>query len=173
MLLPWIELLAFEMGPAAGVYAAVISLALFFPLASADGLVVTAALVLSRLASLALVGFGVGYAGRKLRASERRSRRLIGGLPLVMYVENEDGLTYISPRIEPLLGYPATAWLTESNLWRRALHPRDRERVLAGYSAAVAQRTPFELDYRLVGKDGNTHSSCVPTGIDDSVGDGE
>jgi PAS domain S-box-containing protein len=156
MLLPWIGLLAFELGPAAGVSAAVISLAVFFPLASADGLVVTPALVLSRLASLGLVGFGVGYAGRKLRASERRSRRLVEGLPLVMYIENEDGLTYISPQIEPLLGYPASAWLTESNLWRRALHPQDRERVLAAYSAAVAQHAPFECDYRLVGEDGNT-----------------
>jgi PAS domain S-box-containing protein len=156
MLLPWIGLLAFEVGPAAGVSTAVTSLGLFFLFASADGLVVTPALVLSRLASLSLVGFGVGYAGRQLRASERRNRRLIEGLPLVMYIEDENGLTYISPQIEPLLGYQATAWLTESNLWRRALHPQDRERVLAAYSAAVAQRARFELDYRLVGEDGNT-----------------
>jgi PAS domain S-box-containing protein len=156
LLLPWIALLAFEAGPVAGLSATVISLALYFAFASEDGLVVTPTVVLSRLAAFLLIGFGVGFAGRKLHESERRSRRLVEELPLVMYIEDDSGLTYISPQIEPLLGYAAAAWLAEPGLWRRALHPQDRERVLAAYSAAVAARAPFECDYRLVGPDERT-----------------
>jgi hypothetical protein len=59
---------------------------------SADGLDVTPAFVTGRLASFALIGIGLGFAGRRLRESERTSRRLVEGLPLVMYIESEGGL---------------------------------------------------------------------------------
>src|SRR5437763_5799141 len=156
MLLPWVALLAFEIGPAGGLAAAVTSFVLFLVAESADGLKITPTFVSGRLASFALIGLGLGVAGRRLRASERRSRRLVEGLPLVMYVEDESGLTYISPQIEELLGYPVAAWRTEPDLWRRVLHPQDCERVTALYSEALAARTPFECEYRLVGAEGKT-----------------
>ncbi len=169
MLLPWIALLAFEVGAAAGFAASVVALASFLALASADGLIVTPSLVLSRLAAFLLISFGVGFAGRKLQESERRSRRLVEELPLAMYIEDDSGLTYITPQIEPLLGYSAATWLTERDLWRRALHSQDRERVLAAYSSAVAERAAFECDYRLVGPDERTvwvrdSSTCIDDG---------
>jgi len=155
MLLPWVALLAFEVGPAAGLAASVTSFGLFLLLESENGLTISPTFVSGRLASFALIGLGLGVAGRRLQASERRSRRLVEGLPLVMYVEDDGGLTYISPQIEELLGYPLTAWQTEAGLWRRAVDRRDRERVIGLYSAAVAARTPFECEYRLVGANGS------------------
>ena len=85
--------------------------------------VITAPFILGRLSAFALIGVGVGLAGQKLRRSERRSRRLVEGLPLVMYTE-QDGLTYVSPQIESLIGYPVAAWLHEPDLWRRCAAPR-------------------------------------------------
>jgi PAS domain S-box-containing protein len=169
MLLPWIALLAFEVGTAAGLAASVLALASFLALASADGLVVTPSLVLGRLSAFLLIAFGVGFAGKKLHESERRSRRLVEKLPLAMYIEDDSGLTYISPQIEPLLGYSVAAWLAEPDLWRRSLHSEDRDRVLAAYSAAVAERASFECDYRLVGPDERTvwvrdRSTCIEDG---------
>ncbi|HEY7513782.1 MAG TPA: ATP-binding protein, partial [Vicinamibacteria bacterium] len=38
--------------------------------------------------------------------------------------------------------------------WRRGVHPGDRERCLATYEAAFAQREPFEMEYRLRRGDG-------------------
>ena len=70
-----------------------------------------------------------------------------------MYAEDSAGLTYIGPQIESIVGFPATEWLANRNFWREALHPDDRERVLAQYSAAVAAGEPFECEYRLVGRD--------------------
>jgi PAS domain S-box-containing protein len=154
LLLPWVALFAFGAGAWLGLVAAVASFGLYLVIASADGVEITPALVSGRLTAFALIGAGVGLAGQKLHRSEGRSRRLVEGLPLAMYTEDEHGLTYISPQIESLLGYPVDAWLTESGVWRRALHPEDRDRVIARYSTAVAAQTDFECAYRLVGPDG-------------------
>jgi PAS domain S-box-containing protein len=151
MFLPWIALLAFEVGPWLGLVAAVATFSLFIASASGKGLDVTAVFVVGRFASFALIAFGVGSAGKRLRDSERRSRRLVEGLPLAMYTEDSSGLTYIGPQIEAIVGFSPSEWLADRSLWRNALHPGDRDRVLARYSAAVATGTAFDCEYRLVG----------------------
>lgn len=153
LLLPWVALLAFEVGPRGGIAAALVTFWLF--VATSNGLVITPSFVVGRLAAFSLIGLGLGVAGKRLRDSERRSRRLIEGLPLVMYTEDSGGLTYIGPQIETLVGYPEADWLA-GGLWRKALHPGDRDRVLAQYSSAVAAGEPFECEYRLVGPDRRT-----------------
>jgi two-component system phosphate regulon sensor histidine kinase PhoR len=167
MLLPWVALFAFEVGPAFGLAGSVIAFVLYT--VSADGLNLSPAFVTGRLGAFALIGIGLGFAGRRLRESERTSRRLVEGLPLVMYIESEGRLTYISPQIEELLGYPLEAWHSEPNLWRRALHRQDRGRVVARYLAAVAAGAEFECDYRMVGADEKTiwvrdSSRCIDDG---------
>jgi PAS domain S-box-containing protein len=153
MLLPWIALFAFEAGPALGLALATVSFVLFLFSPALDGTPITATFVIGRFLSFVLIAVGVGIAGGRLRRSEGRNRRLIEGLPLVMYVENERGLTYISPQIESLLGFGVSEWLSNTDLWRRALHPDDRERVLAEYTEAVESQADFECTYRLVRPD--------------------
>ena len=153
MLLPWIALFAFEAGPALGLVVAAVSFVVFLFSPALDGVDITTTFVIGRFSSFALIAVGVGIAGARLRRSERRSRRLVEGLPLVMYAEGENGLTYVSPQIESLLGYGVTDWLTDAGLWRRSLHPDDRERVLAEYTRAVDARTGFECTYRLLRRD--------------------
>jgi PAS domain S-box-containing protein len=153
MLLPWIALFAFEAGPVLGLAVATVSfvVVLFSPVIT---VAVTPAFVSGRFASFALIAGGVGVVGARLRRSEGRSRRLVEGLPLVMYTEEPTGLTYISPQIEQLLGYSAEEWLGQPGLWREVMHPGDRERVLAAYERAVEKRENFECTYRLVRRDG-------------------
>jgi PAS domain S-box-containing protein len=153
MLLPWVALFAFEAGPLLGLAVAATSFLVFLSSPAMDGTDITPTFVIGRFSSFVLIAVGVGIVGARLRRSERRSRRLVEGLPLVMYVENESGLTYISPQIEELLGYPASEWLAKTGLWRRALHPDDRERVLAKYTQAVEAKTALECTYRLVRPD--------------------
>ena len=153
MLLPWIALFAFEAGAALGLAVATASFLVFLFSPALDGVDITPAFVIGRFASFALIAGGVGIAGARLRRSEGRSRRLVEGLPLVMYTEDERGLTYISPQIEPLLGYSAEEWLSQPGLWRQVLHPDDRDRVLAGYRQAVDARGDLECTYRLVRPD--------------------
>jgi PAS domain S-box-containing protein len=155
MFLPWVALLAFEFGVAAGSGAAVLAFALFLLPASEQGTSLTVAFVVGRLASFLLIAAGVGVLGKRLRASEVKNRRLVEGLPLAVYVESEEqGLTYVGPQIESIIGYPPAAWFGPENLWRRIQHDDDREQVIAAYSAAVGAGAPFSCEYRLVGPDG-------------------
>jgi PAS domain S-box-containing protein len=157
MFLPWVALLGFEFGVTAGSAAAVVAFALFLVPASEQGSTLTLAFVVGRLASFLLIGAGVGILGTRLRASEIKNRRLVEGLPLAVYVESEQqGLSYVGPQIESIIGYPRAAWLGPESLWRRILHDEDREQVIAAYSAAVAARAPFSYEYRLIGPDGRT-----------------
>jgi PAS domain S-box-containing protein len=153
MLLPWIALFAFEAGAVLGLAVATGAFVVFLVSPALDGIDITPAFVIGRFASFALIAVGVGVAGARPRRSEGRNRRLVEGLPLVMYTEDERGLTYISPQIEPLLGYSTEEWLSSSGLWRQVLHPDDRDRVLTEYERAVATRTGFECTYRLVRPD--------------------
>jgi PAS domain S-box-containing protein len=153
MLLPWVALFAFEAGPLLGLAVAAASFLVFLASPAMDGIEITPTFVIGRFSSFALIAVGVGIVGARLRRSERRNRRLVEGLPLVMYVEDDSGLTYISPQIEDLLGYSASEWLAKTGLWRRALHPDDRERVLTAYTQAVDAKAPLECTYRLVRPD--------------------
>jgi PAS domain S-box-containing protein len=155
MFLPWVALLAFEFGVAAGSGAAVLAFALFLLPSSEQGTSLTVAFVTGRLASFLLIAVGVGVLGKRLRASEVKNRRLVEGLPLAVYIESaEHGLSYVGPQIESIIGYPPAAWLEGENLWQRILHSDDRERVIAAYSAAVGAGRPFSCEYRLIGPDG-------------------
>ena len=169
MVLPWVALFAFEAGARLGLTAATVAFFLWALIASHHGFHVTPEFVAGRFTSFALIGLGVGVAGERLRRSELRSRRLVEGLPLVMYAENRNGLTYISPQIESLLGYAAREWLLGSGLWRRVLHPEDRDRVVERYAKAVEEKSEFECVYRLLRADGKAiwvrdSSACVDDG---------
>ncbi len=62
--------------------------------------------------------------------------------------------TYFSPRFGELLGYPDAQSLKEEFFLRQALHPEDRERILAAQERALREGTRFDETYRLRRKDG-------------------
>ena len=75
-----------------------------------------------------------------------------------MYVEplGESSASYISPQIERLTGYSADEWTGDSTFFGRALHPDDRERVLATFAQAHDELESVNCEYRIVRKDGRT-----------------
>jgi hypothetical protein len=78
-------------------------------------------------------------------------------------------VTYISPQIERILGYPAPQWLDEDGLWERSLHPDDRERMRK-ISRAIDSGGPWSADYRLIARDGRLvwlHDEGGPATFDD------
>jgi diguanylate cyclase (GGDEF)-like protein/PAS domain S-box-containing protein len=97
-------------------------------------------------------------AERELREAEMRYRSLVERIPVVTYVDAVDrtsSTVYVSPQVEPMLGYPAAAWEADRDLWVRLLHPQDRERVLAEHERTNATGEPFTVEYRLVHRDGH------------------
>lgn len=97
-------------------------------------------------------------AEQRFLAAERRYRRLVEQLPLTMYVrplEMDKPNIYVSPQVEPMLGYPAQSWLTDAGLLARIVHPDDRERVFAEGQRVRQGGAPVEDEYRYVRPDGS------------------
>ena len=96
-----------------------------------------------------------------LRASEEQYRSLVEHLPAVVYVESDEvdetGEAYremfVSPQIEPMLGYTPEEWTL--GVWARSIHPDDRW-VLDLDRETDRTGEPFIVEYRVLTKDGRT-----------------
>ena len=97
-------------------------------------------------------------AEEELRESEARYRTLVEQIPAVVYrqglgIGNE--MTYVSPHVEEMLGYPARTF-TRSDFWVDVVHPDDREHVLAEDTHSAETYEPFGMEYRMITKDSRT-----------------
>jgi PAS domain S-box-containing protein len=91
------------------------------------------------------------------REAERRYRHLVERLPAAVYLDEVDDVStaaYISPQYERLTGYSPEERLADPELWVRMLHPDDRDAVLTESSRTNATGDPFDVEYRIVTKDG-------------------
>ena len=96
-------------------------------------------------------------AERHLReAAEASYRALVEEAPAVSYTWDpvHRAHTYVSPQIEPLLGYTQAEWCVDFDTWSRYVHPDDRERLLAASVAADGTATDFQEEYRVTASDG-------------------
>ncbi|MEX2420430.1 MAG: PAS domain-containing protein, partial [Actinomycetota bacterium] len=93
-----------------------------------------------------------------LRQAEERYRAIVEHIPAVTYVDGLDrepvASVYISPQVEPMLGFTPQEWLTDAELWVRQMHPDDRERVLALSDHADETGEPYRAEYRFLHRDG-------------------
>ena len=64
--------------------------------------------------------------------------------------------TFTSKYIENILGYPAEAWITNPDLWKDRIHPKDRDWVLAFTGRATEEGRNHEFEYRMITADGHT-----------------
>jgi PAS domain S-box-containing protein len=87
-------------------------------------------------------------------------RSLVERVPAIVYVDpvgpEPTSPTYVSPFVEQLLGYPAEVATGDPEWWAQALHPDDRERVLAEWSRSDETGEPYTGEYRLISADGRT-----------------
>ena len=89
-------------------------------------------------------------AERVLRESEARLRILAEALPQLVWTARADGtLDYFNQRWRDYTGQAAGA-----EAWEPALHPEDRERVVALWREAVSQQREFDVEHRLRRVDG-------------------
>lgn len=97
----------------------------------------------------------------RLREAEARYRALVEQIPSVIYtVEfNPARTTYISPRIESLLGVPAERLIGLQENWKQYIHPDDLDRVRKEFrrvrdSALAGEPVSLRAEYRMVAADG-------------------
>ena len=94
-------------------------------------------------------------AERNVRQAEERYRTLVENLPAVAYIDDVDESTtpiYVSPQVETLFGYTQDEWMQGVAL--QAIHPEDRDRVLAAIVRHNRRGAPFEQEYRFRHRDG-------------------
>jgi len=93
-----------------------------------------------------------------LRAAEQRFRVLVEQLPAAVYTSNHDDFSsalYVSPQIQEITGYSASEWLADPTFWLKQVHPEDVDRVLKEIRTTNQSLTDFNLDYRVLHRDGH------------------
>ena len=79
-------------------------------------------------------------------------------LPFVAYIDRLDELSsnvFTSRQIEDLSGYSAHEWRDDPELFVKALHPDDRERVMSEHERTCRTGEPLSIEYRLLKQDGS------------------
>lgn len=97
-------------------------------------------------------------AGREAEAAlteaEARYRSLVEQIPAVVYADDGEVTTYVSPQIEQILGVDAETYKADPDMWLRMVHPDDRAQVEAQSEAFLAGEGSDLSDYRMVRPDG-------------------
>ncbi len=94
---------------------------------------------------------------QRLRESEENYRSLIEFTNAVHWKVDmaTQKFLYISPQIEPMLGYPVTTW-TDINNWAERIHPDDRERTVQYCHEKTVAGEDHDFEYRAIAADGRT-----------------
>jgi PAS domain S-box-containing protein len=97
------------------------------------------------------------HATAALRQSEARQAFILNSLPIALYTVHASPdfhATWVSDNCERLTGFPARAFLEESDFWLSRLHPEDRRRVLVEIKRGRATGT-VSTEYRWQIADGS------------------
>jgi PAS domain S-box-containing protein len=110
-------------------------------------------------ATVAALAVQVTHLLDRLTQSEGRFRQLLEDIPAIVYtceVEWPFRAQYVSAQTEALLGYPASAWLEDPDLFGKLIHPEDVPRLVAETAAALKGPGYSRNEYRLLDRQGNT-----------------
>jgi hypothetical protein len=96
-----------------------------------------------------------------VREAEAKYRLLVEQIPAVTYIDevpadDPTDLTpvYMSPQLEPLLGYAPHEWLADPDLWNHVTHPDDVAAAETAARRAFQEGSPLGIEYRMIARDG-------------------
>jgi PAS domain S-box-containing protein len=108
-----------------------------------------------------LVASGVDITERKqaeatLHDNEERFRQVVENIREVFWMSDMDTkqVLYVSPRYEQVWGRPGSEVYKTPLAWTEAIHPEDRERVLAAIDVKLANGK-YNQEYRIIRPDGS------------------
>jgi len=81
----------------------------------------------------------------------------IGDVAYLALPSERPEIICFSGRVEELSGYSADEILGDRQLWIDMIHPDDRQRVFAAFDECRDRGTTFEIEYRIIHKDGSAH----------------
>ena len=110
---------------------------------------------------IAIIGISSDITERRkaeeaLRESETRFRQMADSITDIFWMASTDGneIIFVSPAFEKIWGRPREELKENPWLWAEAIHPDDRERVIAAYEKMTVKQD-FEEEYRVVRPDGS------------------
>ena len=109
--------------------------------------------LITQITHLATVAIEHKYAEDKLRRSEQELRQLIDALPQHIFVLGPDGSCLYTNQVARDYHGLSPEDPQEDHL-ARFVHPDDRQTVLSERQRLISLGTPYELEARLLGKDG-------------------
>ena len=99
-----------------------------------------------------------GLRAARLRASEALLRSMVDNIPGALYrgaCDRDWTMYWLSDEVETITGYPASDFIGNSvRTFASVIHPDDRDYVARAVAEAVDARRPFNLEYRILRRDG-------------------
>ena len=99
-----------------------------------------------------------GLRAARLRANEALLRSLVDNIPGALYRgawDRDWTMHWLSDEIEAITGYPASDFIDNSvRTFASVIHPDDRAQVEGAVAQAVNAGRPFNLEYRIMRRDG-------------------
>lgn len=100
--------------------------------------------------------------------SREKYRLLIESIPDIVWVTDREGnTTFVSPQIEKIYGYTQDEIYKAGNrLWFERIHHDDVEKVKSMYESLFTLNEKFDIEYRLMRKDGSwiwVHDRAIRT----------
>jgi PAS domain S-box-containing protein len=82
---------------------------------------------------------------------------IIAGVPYSTPPLERPEIVCFARRVEELTGYTAEEILADRQLWINMVFPADRGRVFAAFAKCGKCGIPFEINYRIIHKDGSVY----------------
>jgi PAS domain S-box-containing protein len=116
-----------------------------------------------------------GLRAARLRANEALLRSMVDNIPGALYrgaCDSDWTMYWLSDQVETITGYPASDFINNSvRTFASVIHPEDRAGVEQSVARAVDAHRPFNLEYRIVGRDGQVRW-VLERGQAQELGDG-
>jgi PAS domain S-box-containing protein len=93
----------------------------------------------------------------RVRQSEERFCQLVEQLPGITYIVEllpEPHTVYISPQVQPMLGFTQQEWLSTPPFWIQQVAPEDREHIVEKVLLHNQTAESFFLEYRVQTREG-------------------
>jgi PAS domain S-box-containing protein len=98
---------------------------------------------------------------QELKASESQFRTLVQNIPEVVYrcaLDEHWTILFISDHIESVSGYPTADFVgNKVRSFASIIYPDDLDKVDQVVRSAVASKTPYNIEYRIVHRNGEVH----------------
>ena len=91
-----------------------------------------------------------------LKESELKLKNIINNIPEVIYSylpDQSNPMVFISKRWQDWTGISPEEYYKDKSLWKKTIHPDDRESTFKNYKNALEHKQEFILEYRVFNKD--------------------